>query len=284
MRVAYLGPAGTFSEDALLTAGGGRVERAPAATVHDAIQAVAGGEADLALVPFENSIEGSVRATLDALAFDGEAVTIVGEHDHPIRHSLIARTPLEPDRIEAVFSHPQILAQCARFLREELSGAEVRAAASSAEAIRTVSREGAPWAALGASSAAALYGCTVLREGVEDEGDNVTRFVWVAPAGSRAEGQGAWRTSLVFSELGEDHPGALVDALYEFANRHVNLNRIESRPLRQGLGRYMFFIDIEGPLDDPMVAEAVEALRTKAETVRVLGSYPIAPEAPKLGD
>jgi prephenate dehydratase len=284
VKVAYLGPAGTFSEDALRTAGGEQVEPSPAATVYDAIQAVGDGNAAMALVPFENSIEGSVRATLDALAFDGEAVTIVGEHDHPIRHSLIARIPMDSDRIEAVLSHPQILAQCARFLREELPRVEIRAAASSAEAIRTVSRETAPWAALGAASAAALYGCTVLREGVEDESDNVTRFVWVAPAGSRAEGDGPWRTSLVFSELGEDHPGALVDALYEFSNRAVNLTRIESRPLRQGLGRYMFFIDVDGALADEQVAAAVDSLRAKAETVRVLGSYPVAAGVPNLAD
>jgi prephenate dehydratase len=284
VKVAYLGPAGTFSEDALRAAGGEQVEPSPAATVHDAIQAVGDGNAGMALVPFENSIEGSVRATLDALAFDGDAVTIVGEHDHPIRHSLIARTPMDSDRIEAVLSHPQILAQCARFLREELPGADIRAAASSAEAIRTVSREAAPWAALGAASAAALYGCTVLRDGVEDESDNVTRFVWVAPAGSRAQGVGPWRTSLVFSELGEDHPGALVDALYEFSNRAVNLTRIESRPLRQGLGRYMFFIDVDGALADEEVSAAVDALRAKAETVRVLGSYPVSAGVPNLAD
>lgn len=282
MKVAYLGPAGTFSEDALRTAAGDGIEGLPTATVYDAIRTVGEGDADLALVPFENSIEGSVRATLDALAFDGDAVTIVGEHDHPVRHSLIARSALQPDRIEAVLSHPQILAQCARFLREHIPGAEVRPSASSAEAIRTVSREAAPWAALGASSAAALYGCTVLEEGVEDESDNVTRFVWVAPAGSQAKGEGAWRTSLVFAELGEDHPGALVDALSEFAYRSVNLTRIESRPLRQGLGRYMFFIDLEGPMEDRAVAEAVDALRRKAESVRILGSYPVAPRIPNL--
>jgi prephenate dehydratase len=116
----------------------------------------------------------------------------------------------------------------------------------------------------------------VLREGVEDDADNVTRFVWIAPAGTRPSGGGAWRTSLVFSELGADHPGALVEALTEFSNRDVNLTRIESRPLRRGLGRYMFFLDVEGAEDEPAVAEAIEALRGKAESVRILGSYPIA--------
>jgi prephenate dehydratase len=279
VRVAFLGPAGTFSEDALRAATAGMdVEAVPLATVHDAILAVSSQEADRALVPFENSIEGSVRPTLDTLAFEAEGVTIAGEHDHPIRHALIAREELEPGAIEAVVSHPQPSAQCARFLREELPGAEVRVAASTAEAVREVSESDRPWAALGAASAAEIYGCVVLRDGVEDEHGNVTRFVWIAPEGVRADGNGDWRTTLIFSELGADHPGALVEALTEFSDREVNLVRIESRPLRQGLGRYMFFVDLDGADTDPVVAAAIDALRGKAENVRVLGSYPISPE------
>jgi prephenate dehydratase len=116
----------------------------------------------------------------------------------------------------------------------------------------------------------------VLREGVEDAPDNVTRFVWIAPAGTSPRGDGPWRTTLVFSELGADHPGALVEALTEFSGRAVNLTRIESRPLRRGLGRYMFFVDLEGSEADAVVGEAIEGLRSKAETVRILGSYPVA--------
>jgi prephenate dehydratase len=276
MRVAFLGPAGTFSEDALRAAGGGEIDPQPAATVYEAIRAVAEGRADRALVPFENSIEGSVRSTLDTLAFEGFDVTIAGEHDHPIRHSLIAGDELPLDQIEAVLSHPQASAQCARFIREELPRAQVRAAASTAEAVRDVAATSEPWAALGAASAARIYDCVVLREGVEDTPENVTRFVWIAPAGTRPTGTGTWRTSLVFSELGADHPGALVEALTEFSSRDVNLTRIESRPLRRGLGRYMFFCDLEGAEDEPAVADAIEALRGKAESVRILGSYPIA--------
>jgi prephenate dehydratase len=133
-----------------------------------------------------------------------------------------------------------------------------------------------PWAALGAESAARLYGAAVLRHGVEDEPDNITRFVWVAPEGTSPTGSGPWRTSLVFSELGEDHPGALVDALQVFSDRAVNLTRIESRPLRRGLGRYQFFLDIEGASSEDPVDSAIQALRSKAESVRVLGSWPIA--------
>src|SRR5215210_67238 len=214
MKVAFLGPAGTFSEDALRAAvGDAEIDARPAPTVYEAIRAVADGEADRALVPFENSIEGAVRSTLDTLAFEAPSVRIAGEHDHPIRTSLIAREVLPLDRLEVVLSHPQASAQCARFIREELPGAEVRAAASTAEAVRAVADVPKPWAALGAASAAGIYGCVVVREGVEDSPDNVTRFVWIAPAGLQPAGEGPWRTSLVFAELGADHPGALVEAL-----------------------------------------------------------------------
>ena len=279
VRIAYLGPRGTFSEDALRAAvGDEEVEAVPAPSVYDAIVAVREGAAERALVPFENSIEGAVTATLDTLAFDAGGVTLVGEYDLPIRHCLIARERVEPDAIEVVLSHPQPSAQCARFIRENLPQAEVRAAPSTAEAVRTVVETEEPWAALGAESAADLYGAAVLREGIEDERDNITRFVWVAPEGTRPSGSGPWRTSLVFSELGEDHPGALVDALQVFSDRDVNLTRIESRPLRRGLGRYQFFLDIEGAAEEEPLTGAIDALRSKAETVRVLGSWPI--EAP----
>ena len=285
LTVAFLGPAGTFSDDALRAAEAraiSPIRPQPAATLHDAVLAVARGEADRALVPYENSIEGSVRPTLDALAFDAESVSIAGEHDHEIAQALIARTDLALGEIEVVFSHPQPSAQCARFLREKLPGAEVRGTDSTAEAIRIVSESEGRWAALGAASGAGLYGCVVLCDGVEDEPGNVTRFAWLAPNGvvPAAEAGGAWRTSLIFSELGADHPGALVDALYEISSREVNMTRIESRPRRYELGRYMFFIDLEGADSDPPVAEAVGALRNKAENVRVLGSYPVTGPLP----
>ena len=275
-RIAYLGPAGTFTEDALRNAidDATDFEPLPAATIHDAILAVEHGEADRALVPFENSIEGAVRPTLDTLALEAEAVAIVGEFDYPVRVSLIARNELPLAQIKAVLSHPQASAQCARFIREQLPDAEVRATASTADAVRTVSETEQPWAALGAHAAAGLYGCIELRDGVEDSQRNVTRFVWIAPRGTEPEGEEPWKTSLVFSELGEDHPGALVDALLEFSRRQINLTRIESRPLRKGLGRYMFFIDLEGRASEPLVKEAIEGLQGKAESVRLLGSYP----------
>jgi prephenate dehydratase len=275
--IAYLGPAGTFTEDALREASS-RAEFEPlrTATIPDAILAVERGEADLALVPIENSIEGSVRPTLDTLAFEVEKVTIVGEYDYRVRVHLIAREGVAVEEVEAVLSHPQPLAQCSRFLRATLPDIEQRSVSSTAAAVRMVSESTRPWAALGAQAAAEVYTCQVLREGVEDEKSNVTRFVWIAPEGTEPGGAGPWKTSLVFSELGEDHPGALVNALSEFSSRGINLTRIESRPLRQELGRYMFFIDLEGVLEDDLVAAAIAGLRSKAGTVRILGTYPLA--------
>jgi prephenate dehydratase len=280
MRIAYLGPAGTFTEDALGEAvADGSFEPLRMPTIPDAILAVERGDADRALVPIENSLEGSVRPTLDTLALDVQGVTIVGEHDYRVRVHLIARAGVPIENVEAVLSHPQPLAQCAHFLRERLPEVERRSVSSTAAAVRMVSESSRPWAALGARAAAELYGCVLLLEGVEDSDDNVTRFVWIAPQEAErtaGEGGGVWKTSLVFSELGADHPGALVDALSEFSNRGINLTRIESRPLRQGLGRYMFFCDLEGKEDDPAVAEAIVELRTKAGSTRILGCYPVA--------
>jgi prephenate dehydratase len=281
VRIAYLGPAGTFTEDALgeALAAGAEYEPLRTATIRDAILAVERGAADRALVPFENSIEGSVRVTLDTLAFDARGVAVIGEHDFSVRANLIARGPLELGTVETVLSHPQPLAQCARFLRERLPQAAQVTATSTAEAVRLVCESPSPHpsaAAIGGRAAADLYGGVILAEGIEDEANNVTRFVWIAPAGTEPVAGEAWKTSLVFSELGEDHPGALVNALREFSSREVNLTRIESRPLRLELGRYMFFCDLEGSLSEAAVAEAVEALRGKAESVRILGSYPTA--------
>src|SRR6201995_2512973 len=185
MRIAYLGPAGTFTEDALGEGlGDAEVEPLPTDTVFDAIQAVVEGGADRALAPYENSIEGSVRGTLDILAFDAPNVAIVGEHDYPVRQHLITREGGDLGDVEAVLSHQQGLAQTARFLRENLPGVELRSVSSTAAAVRMVSESPRPWAAVGSRAAAALYGCQILREGIQDEQNNVTRFVWVAPDGT----------------------------------------------------------------------------------------------------
>jgi prephenate dehydratase len=276
MRIAYLGPAGTFTEDALGEAlGDVDFEPLRTDTVFDAIVAVIEGRADRALAPYENSIEGSVRGTLDILAFDAPNVSIVGEHDYPVRQHLVTREGVELDQIEAVLSHQQGLAQTARFLRENLPGVELRSVSSTAAAVRMVTESPRPWAAVGSRAAATLYGCRILREGIQDEENNVTRFVWLAPEGTAPIAGDKWKTSLIFSELGDDRPGALVDALAEFSSRGINLSRIESRPQRSELGRYFFFVDLDGKLDEEAVGSAIGALRGKAESVRILGSYPV---------
>ena len=188
MGVGYLGPRGTFTEEALIEATGGAertgLELVPLPTIYDTVMAVHDGMVERALVPIENSLEGSVNATLDALAMETEDVAIVGEVVHPIRHCLIARTELELSEIEAVVSHPQANAQCARFIRTRLPQAQVLSGDSTAEAVRIVAEHDGPWAALGNRLAAELYGCVVLRSGVEDVADNETRFVWLGPVGA----------------------------------------------------------------------------------------------------
>ena len=279
MRAAYLGPAGTFSEEALLASAqlaGGDVEAVPVATVPDVVMAVQEGSSELGVVPIENSIEGSVDATLDALAGRAPDVTIVGEVVRPVRHALIAAPGLEMDRIEVVVSHPQALAQCAAFLRETLPDARAVSWTSTAEAVRVAagrSRDG--WAAIGTQRAAQLYGCDVVRDGIEDSGGNATRFVWLARNGFEPAATPT-KTSLAFSGGGAGQPGWLVRCLSEFAFRGVNLTRIESRPRKDRLGDYVFFVDLEGGTVDARVADAVEGLRAHCDQVRVLGSYPAA--------
>ena len=282
MRLGYLGPPGTFSEEALHAAADtAQAELVPCSTIHATVMAVQKGDVDRALVPIENAIEGAVDATLDALAVETRDVAIVGESVLRIRNCLIAREDVTPADITVVVSHPQPLAQCARFLRAELGHAAVRAATSSAEAVRTVAETDEPWAALGARTAARLYGCRVLADGVDDDPDNATRFVWLArqgapPTGDLAAGR-PWRTSLVFAGAGDSQPGWLVRCLSEFASRGVNLTKIESRPRRGRLGHYRFWADVDGRAADAAVAEAIERLHTHCEEVRVLGSYPAAP-------
>jgi prephenate dehydratase len=286
VRVGYLGPEGTFTHEALLaTTDDHEVEAVPLPTIYDAVRAVHDGTVERALVPIENSLEGSVNATLDALAMETEEVAIVGEVVRPIRQCLIARTPLGLSEIEAVLSHPQASGQCARFIRTELPGVQVVAAPSTADAVRILADHDGPWAALGTEVAAERYECVVLRAGVEDGAGNETRFVWLAREGAesagaaREAGEGPWKTAIVFWGVGSEAPGWLVSCLSELSSRDVNMTRIESRPRRQGLGRYMFFADLEGRDSEPRVAEALAELRRHVETLRVLGSFPAWPEA-----
>jgi prephenate dehydratase len=284
MRAGYLGPPGTFSHEALLGLPGA-ADREPVAiaSIHAAVLAVQRREVDAALVPIENSVEGSVNVTLDALALEAPDVEIAGEVLHPVHHCLIAREPMGLAEVGYVVSHPQGTAQCAAFLRAELPRATVLPAASTAEAVRGITQDepaiaGARGAAIASRAAAELYGGHVLRAGIEDVAGNETRFVWLAPPGAeRLPGSGPWKTALVWWGAGSESPGWLVRCLSEFAFRGVNMTRIESRPRRDlGIGEYMFFADLDGAAADGPVSEAVAGLRAHAEVVRVLGSFPAA--------
>jgi prephenate dehydratase len=300
MRLGYLGPAGTFTHAALLrspVAAG--AEAVPFATERETILAAEAGDVDAGLVPIENSLEGGVNATLDTLALDARGARIVGEEVLAVTHSLIARQGVGVDELEAVVSHPQALGQCRRFLADVVPGRRAIAATSTADAVRTVAESTEPWAAIGTAAAADLYGCAVLREGIEDEPGNETRFVWIAAAGGPSAGApatdpvaaepvaaatgpfaappgAAFKTSLVFHGAGDVAPGWLVRCLSEFAFRGINLTRIESRPRKRRLGHYLFLADLEGREGDSAVDDAVEGLRSHCEEVRVLGSYPAA--------
>ena len=298
MRVAYLGPAGTYSHEALLSSAdalaGPNVEAIPEATIHEVVMAVQHGESDRGVVPIENSLEGSVNATLDALAFDAPAVQIVGETVLSIHHCLIGRAGLALDAVEVVLSHPQALGQCAGFVRTRMPGATVRSETSTAEAVRAVASADRAWAALGPRTAAARYGGTVLVENVEDVAGNETRFAWLAredgrggrtraEAGHQTQAEPSvdaqhrvFKTAVAFWPRESDHAGWLVDCLAEFSRRGVNMTRIESRPRKVGLGEYVFFVDVEGAATDAAVAAALAGVETHVAQLRLLGSFPSA--------
>ena len=265
MRLGYLGPPGTFSEEALRAAADtAGAELVPCPTIHATVMAVQEGDVDRALVPIENAIEGAVDATLDALAVDTRDVAIVGESVLRIRNCLIAREDVAPADVTLVVSHPQPLAQCARYLRAR---ARPRRRAGGDVERRGGADRGREPTSRGRPSAPAppprLYGCRVLAEGVDDDPDNATRFVWLARSarGVRraARPTRAWRTSLVFAGAGDSQPGWLVRCLSEFASRGVNLTKIESRPRRGRLGHYRFWADVDGRAADAPVARGDRA-------------------------
>jgi prephenate dehydratase len=283
-RVGYLGPEGTFSEEALLaSATPDAVQPIALAGIYETIMALQGGELEWAIVPIENSLEGSINITLDLLAGQASDVQIVGEVLLRVSHSLIAAEAMDLAQIDTVLTHPQVPGQCTRFLHGELSHAQILPASSTAEAVRSVIAEHRRGrAALGTVLAARIYGGTVIREGVEDRADNETRFVWLARTGAGKSPPvravdctppPPWKTSLVFWGLGAERPGWLVRCLDEFARRQINLTKIESRPRRERLGSYMFFVDLNGCPEQGQVAEAISGVRDLCEQVRVLGFY-----------
>ncbi|MDQ3631242.1 MAG: prephenate dehydratase [Actinomycetota bacterium] len=275
MRVAFLGPEGTNSHEALLaTVLGSSAEPVALGSNHDVVLAVQDGRVDRALAPLENSVEGGVNATVDALTIDAPDIVIVGEVVHAVHHCLVAAPGAQLPALHTVLSHGQGLAQCAGALRRLVPGARLEPVASTALAVERAAREPGI-AAIGTRTAAAQYGADLLATDIEDQPDNATRFVWLAPAGTAPDGPPT-KSSIVFHGAGDASPGWLVRCLSEFAFRGVNLTRIESRPLRSVLGHYLFHVDFDGAPGQPAVDAAIQALRVHCEAVRLLGAYPAA--------
>ncbi|MCZ3387690.1 MAG: prephenate dehydratase [Actinomycetia bacterium] len=269
-RYGFLGPAGTFTEAALLQWLGDRpAEVVPYTTVDTAVDAVRGGEVIAAMVPLENSVEGSVTATIDALA-GGPGLAIIAEAQVPVSFSLVARPGSTLEQVRGVTTHPHAHAQCRRWLAERLPDVPVTFAPSTAMAASMVA-EGGHDAAISAPLAAAVYGLDQLASDIGDRPAE-TRFVLISTPQAPQPATGADKTSLVLF-MGQDHPGALLEILTEFAVRGVNLTRIESRPTGGGIGDYFFSVDVEGHLDDARVGEALMGLRRVCAEVRYVGSY-----------
>jgi chorismate mutase/prephenate dehydratase len=271
IRVAYLGPEGTFSEQAVRKHFGRAVEALPYGSVDEAFRRCESGAAQFAVVPVENSTEGAVGRTLDLLV--ATPLRICGEVELRIQQNLLAKA----DRIASirkVYSHSQSLAQCNAWLGQNLPGAERIAVASNAEAAQRASREEGA-AAIAGEAAAERYGLALLARSIEDDPNNTTRFLVLGRVEPGPTGRD--RTSLVMSA--ENKPGAMHALLTPLAEHRVSMTRIESRPLRTrtSLWEYFFFIDVEGHQTDAALSRAVAALREKAPFLKILGSYPAAP-------
>jgi prephenate dehydratase len=276
-RYSYLGPRGTFTEAAVrLLHGDGTPDALACASIQATLEAVRAGQSEFGVVPIESSVEGAVTATLDELAVGTELV-ICAEVLVPVEFALLTRPGTELAAVRRVGGHPVAQPQCRRWLAANLPEAEWLPAASNSDAAMQVA-DGLLDAALAGVFAAELYGLVALATGVHDRDDAVTRFVAVRLPGQIPARCGDDKTSVV-AFLRDDHPGALMDILGQFAFRGVNLTRIESRPTGDGIGRYRFFIDCEGHVSQARVGEALMGLRRVCSDVRFLGSYPQAAAA-----
>jgi len=276
-RIAFLGPLGTFHEQALLTQPDlAEMDLVPTSSIAAALAAVDDGTVDYGFAAVENAIEGSVNVTVDTLAFERDLL-IQREVVIRVQLALLALPGVGFGDVRRIVSFPVATAQCRKFLADKLPDAEIVAVNSTAEAARVVGEEG--WddaAAIGPLLAGELYGLDVLESDVEDHPENETRFALVARQGiPRPTGHD--KTSIVCFQQA-DRPGSLLSILQEFAARAINLTKLESRPTKKGLGNYCFFMDFEGHVADELVADLLRDLRAKVADVRFLGSYPAAGE------
>ena len=270
-KYAYLGPVGTFTEAALRTITGGSDQLTPCSNVTAALDMVRNGQADFALVPIENSVEGVVARTLDELAI-GEPLIIVGEVLLPVTFALMVKD--KNTEIKKIATHPHAEAQCRKYIAKHYPNAEIISTNSTAAAAEALAN-GQFDAAVASEVAAKTYGLTVINNNIGDTEAAVTRFVLVSKPGALPQPTGFDRTSLA-AFIGIDHAGALLEVLTEFAVRGVNLTFIQSRPTGRELGHYHFIIDAEGHINDARVGDALTGLRRICEDIRFLGSYPRA--------
>jgi prephenate dehydratase len=275
--VAYLGPRGTFTEQALHSQPDlAAFELRPMQSISDVLAAVSDGEVDLGFVPIENAIEGSVNLTIDSLAFETELL-IQREVVIRVQLNLMAHPTATLADIKRVVSIPVATAQCRHFLRESLPGVQLEAANSTAEAAEMIALSGdRTVAAIAPARAAEVYQLTILAPEIEDHPENKTRFVTVARQGVPTP-TGHDKTSLVVFQRA-DAPGSLLTILQEFAARSINLSKLESRPTKKSLGDYCFLIDLEGHIADELVTDALRNLHMKQSSVKFLGSFPAAGE------
>lgn len=269
-RVAFLGPLGTFGEEAAL-------RLAPHATrlpfpSHAAVAAaVERGDADAGVLAIENSMTGSVGETLDILVHENTSLRIQAEVVVPIVHNLVAAPGTKVEDVTVVFTHPAAFGQCSKFLAARLPGVRMEAALSTTDAVQTAIRRGSEAAAIGSRRAADLHGGEILAAGIHDSDTNATRFLLVGAGTTHSTGRD--RTSIAFA-FAQDYAGALSTALDVFGKRRINCSKLESRPTRAVFGEYIFLLDFHGHVDDPEIAEALAELRTICSEVTIFGSYP----------
>ena len=274
-RIAYLGPAGTFTEAAARQVQGAATANfMPLASVTDALDAVLSGDADRAIIPIENSIEGGVSATLDALATTA-GVQIYGEYLVPVTFDLMASPGSTLESIETIYTHPVAYAQSRKWLQENLPNHGHIPASSTAAAAKAVVSGNTQDAAIAAPGTAKLYGLVTLASDIGENKNAQTRFIEIGKSGKPDSKTGSDKTSVII-ELPDDRPGGLLEMLEQFAARGINLSRIESRPVGDKFGRYRFNIDAQGHLEDEAVAEALMGLHRFSPKVIYLGSYPRA--------
>lgn len=270
--IAYLGPAGTFSEEAALAYAGGRSEPRllPLASIPAVVTAIETAAATVGVLPIENLLEGSVNYTLDLLIHE-TSLQIVGETVIPIRQYLVARAGLPLSEVRVLYAHPQSLGQCRRFVERCLPGVATVASLSNSAAPAEAVADERPAAAISTRRAAELNGAHILARDIADSPENVTRFVALASHDALPSGDD--KTSFCFG-FREDRAGTLVEALRELADERLNMTKLESRPSRAVLGQYIFLVDINGHREETHVARALERIRAKTGMFKVFGSYP----------